>query len=432
MSSSTMVSAQIDNTTIRWLCAHENALSHAAVHMSCLMHLLAFTQEKCRDCDHWTKPRSDRTHRCADCARRHREQQQESPDSSTTAASSPPLSFFGRPSGCIDQMSEIERSAIITLHEIGWTGIDIAHALKCSENTVSLWVNRWRDTHSVSDAERSGRPKCTDDATDESIEEYAEEKKRIVPKEIKKELQLDCSARTIRRRLDEVGLFGRVGRTEYVYDERDIQRRLSFAEGYSNWTTADWDRVIFSDETHIEVYGRSRVWVQRPVGAAFDPEYMVERVPHSERVSLWGCFCARGVGQAEIFVGEFNAKRYVDILQHNLLQTALHFYPQEHWWFQQDNAPQHKADISRRWFHNHGVDLLDFPPYSPDLNPIENLWGILKGRIEKRLARTTVEIERVLKEEWEALDKELLTSLAHSVPTRCAAVVSNHGHKAPY
>jgi hypothetical protein len=78
------------------------------------------------------------------------------------------------------------------------------------------------------------------------------------------------------------------------------------------------------------------------------------------------------------------------------------------------------------------VDLLDFPPYSPDLNPNENLWGILKARVESRLARTTDEVERVLKEEWEALDKEVLTSLAHSMPTRCAAVVANGGHKAPY
>ncbi len=120
------------------------------------------------------------------------------------------------------------------------------------------------------------------------------------------------------------------------------------------------------------------------------------------------------------------------MLFHNLIQTAMHFYPREHWWFQQDNAPQHTSHLPRRWFHNHGVDLLDFPPYSPDLNPIENLWSILKARIEARLARTTDEIERILKEEWEALDKELLTSLAHSMPTRCAAVIANHGHKAPY
>jgi transposase len=390
-------------------------------------------QRKCPGCGKWkAKKKFQRHDTCSDCRSPAQQQEDLSRDPPAAAVLPPPLSFFDRPAGCIDQLSEIERSAIITLHEIGWTGIDIAHALKCSENTVSLWTNHWRDKHSVADAERSGRPRCTDEDTDIAIEEYAEEKKRTVPKEIKKDLQLDVSPRTIRRRLDEVGLFGRVGRTEYVYDERDIQRRLSFAEGYSNWTTADWDRVIFSDETHIEVYGRSRVWVQRPAGKAFDPEYMVERVPHSERVSLWGCFCGRGVGQAEIFVGEFNAKRYVDILQHNLLQTALHFYPNEQWWFQQDNAPQHTADISRRWFHNHGVNLLDFPPYSPDLNPIENLWSILKGRIEKRLARTTDEIERVLKEEWEALDKELLTSLAHSMPTRCAAVVANQGHKAPY
>jgi hypothetical protein len=267
---------------------------------------------------------------------------------------------------------------------------------------------------------------------DVAIEAMAAEKKFTTPKPIKTELQLPVSARTVRRRLDEVGLYGRVARTEYVFDERDIQRRLAFAEGYANWTVADWGRVIFSDETHIEVYGRSRVWVQRPSGAAFDPQYMCERMPHADRVSLWGCFCARGVGQAEIFVGEFNAAKYVDILQHNLLQTALHFYPKEHWWMQQDNAPQHTSHLAQRWFHNHGVDLIDFPPYSPDLNPIENLWSILKARIEDRLARTVDEVERILKEEWETLGKELLASLAASMPTRCAAVVANHGHKASY
>jgi len=142
--------------------------------------------------------------------------------------------MFGRPSGCIDQLTTVERAAIVTLHGIGWTGRDIAQELHCEEHAVTRWVQRWQETRSLEDAERTGRPRCTSEETDVAIEEFADEKKRTVPKQVKKELQLDCSARTIRRRLDEVGLYGRVGRTEYVYDDRDIQRRLSFAEGYAN------------------------------------------------------------------------------------------------------------------------------------------------------------------------------------------------------
>lgn len=80
--------------------------------------------------------------------------------------------MFGRMSGCIDQLTEVERSAIITLHKVGWTGREIADALKCSENTVSMWVNRWDETHSVHDSGRSGRPRCTDEDTDQDIGLY--------------------------------------------------------------------------------------------------------------------------------------------------------------------------------------------------------------------------------------------------------------------
>jgi transposase len=391
-------------------------------------------QEECKQCGVTVhaKP-GDRHHLCPSC--KHARYYPSSATAATPVPASPsppPPALFDRPEGCIDQLTSEQRAAIITLHKLGMTTGDIAHKVPCSEKTVSLWVQRWQEEHSLEDKERSGRPRCTDEETDVAIEEYADEKKFTVPKEVKKELQLECSARTIRRRLDEVNLFGRVAETEYVFDERDIQRRLSFAEGYSRWTADDWARVIFSDETHIEVYGRSCVWVQRPPGKAFDPQYLSQHTPHSDRVSLWGCFCARGVGQAEIFVGEFNAPRFVDILQHNLIQTALHFYPNEPWRFQQDNAPQHTSHLARRWFHNHGVNTIDFPPYSPDLNPIENLWSIVKARVEARLARTTDEVERILKEEWEALDTTLLAKLSASMPARCQAVIANRGHRAPY
>src|SRR4029079_17773074 len=86
------------------------------------------------------------------------------------AADAPsPLSMFGRPSGCIDQLTTVERAAIVTLHGVGWTGRDIAQELHCDEHAVTRWVRRWEETRSLEDGERSGRPRCTTDDIDQDI-----------------------------------------------------------------------------------------------------------------------------------------------------------------------------------------------------------------------------------------------------------------------
>jgi hypothetical protein len=119
-----------------------------------------------------------------------------------------------------------------------------------------------------------------------------------------------------------------------------------------------------------------------------------------------------------------------DILAHNL-QSARRLFNGA-WWFQQDNAPKHTSRLVREWIHNNGVQCIDFPPYSPDLNPIENIWADLKRRIERRHACTVAELEVHLGVEWEATNPIFLATLAHSMPARCQAVGANNGHKAPY
>jgi transposase len=343
---------------------------------------------------------------------------------------SPPL--FNRPQSCIDQLSDIERSAIIVLANENYSTKDIADKIHCSENTVNLWINRWNETHSLHDADRSGRPRITDEETDLNIEELAEEKKFIVPKDIRRELQLSCSPRTVRRRLDEVNLFGRIPRESDEYDERIIKLRLSFSRGYLHFTHAEWDTVIYSDEVHFCLGHHGQLWVQRPPGKEYDPQYCKPPEEELYKITLWGCFCSQGIGAGRMFIGELNKILYRDILEHNLKPTYQQYFPNGLWRFLQDNASPHYNEEVNTWMHNHGIDPLEFPPYSPDLNPIENLWHVLKWRVEHRNPRTAEEFEKIIKEEYESISTEECTILSHSMHDRLLQCIEYQGHKTKY
>ncbi|PHH69681.1 hypothetical protein CDD80_6567 [Ophiocordyceps camponoti-rufipedis] len=108
--------------------------------------------------------------------------------------------------------------------------------------------------------------------------------------------------------------------------------------------------------------------------------------------------------------------------------------------FQQDNAPVHQSALVQTWLREfaleNGVQLRDWPPYSPDLNPIENAWKIVKDKVvanhpdllmygcnneaKQRLCEAAVE-------EWEAIEDGVLEKLVESMPRRCAAVVAAGG-----
>jgi transposase len=301
---------------------------------------------------------------------------------------SPPPSLFGRPQGCIDQLTEMERSAIVTLEKVGWLHKDIAQLLHCSESSVSLWVQRWRDEHSVHDAERSGRPRCTTDETDQDIGLLSDQKPTLTPKDIRRELQLPVSPHTISRRLDEIGLWGCVQETEHELTEFDLQRRLAFAHQYESWTEGQWARVFFSDETNFYLGHHGRTYVRRPVGKSHDPKYMRQERQLHGKVSLWGCICAEGLGHAELYAGSLDSTRHRDILRHSLIKSFRQFYPAGPWNFQQDNVRFHTTPETITYLHEKGVTLIEWPPWSPDVNPIENVWNVLKARVYARFPQT--------------------------------------------
>ena len=172
--------------------------------------------------------------------------------------------------------------------------------------------------------------------------------------------------------------------------------------------------------------------MQRPAGAANDPQYCKPVEKEFYKVTLWGCFCSQGVGTGRIFLGELSKQLYCDILENNLKPTYRRFFPRGVWRFLQDNASPHVNEAVNIWMHNHEIHIIEFPPCSPDLNPIENLWHTLKWRVDHRNPRTAEEFERVIGEEYEAISVDECATLARSMPDRLLQCIDFQGHKTKY
>lgn len=83
------------------------------------------------------------------------------------------------------------------------------------------------------------------------------------------------------------------------------------------------------------------------------------------------------------------------IARERLLDTSTHTFAHFDRWFLQDNDPKHKSTLVRTWLFNNGIQCINFPPYSPDLNPIENLWADLARRVEQFQCDTMEELQDI-------------------------------------
>lgn len=101
---------------------------------------------------------------------------------------------------------------------------------------------------------------------------------------------------------------------------------------------------------------------------------------------------------------------------------------------QEDNAPWHKAKLVRDFLKGQKVKLLSWPPQSPDLTPIENLWKQIKGRIGHQAVRprNVGQMEEALREVWPQITKESLLHLNASMPRWLDAVIKNKGGATKY
>jgi hypothetical protein len=279
---------------------------------------------------------------------------------------------------------------------------------------------------------RPGRPlKLTVTAKRRLLREAS--KGKAGSKELQQQLQLNVTPRRVRQVLNKSNnLVYRARKKAPALTKQHKEKRLEWVKEKVSWTLGKWMTVIFSDENKFNLDGpdgiqcywhdlrkEKQVFSKRPFGGG--------------SVMIWGAFSANGKAELVIMEGRQNAQKYVEVLEKSMLPFAEDNHGQD-FIFQQDNAAIHTARATKAWFEDKNITVLDWPAKSPDLNPIENLWGILSRHVyaQGRQFETKESLICCIKECWNEISLLTLNNLIYSMQNRCTEVLQNKGSPCNY
>ncbi len=149
---------------------------------------------------------------------------------------------------------------------------------------------------------------------------------------------------------------------------------MTFAQtGHLNQVTSGI-MLFFLDEVSFNLFNSDgKSWVWKEMGERLNPDYTTRTLKYGRgKVMLWDCFSSKGVRKLVMIEGNMDKFQYVNILANNLSASA-EMLGLEEFIFQQDNDPKHKSGYTMDYFNAKGINVLEWPSKSPDLNPIANL-----------------------------------------------------------
>jgi transposase len=303
----------------------------------------------------------------------------------------------------------------------------IASELNVPKTTVHRYLAQWKQKTPMSELKKTGRPKKFSSADKRFVRQLFATNPNTTVKDVCNALltarEKDIGATTVRKMLSDMGL--RFGKPQVVPLLTDLHRtnRVKFCKEHNKLKLAG---VFFSDETYIEVGGgKSGVWHKR------GNRPKVGKAKFTTKIMFWGAISTHSKSPLFAIDGNMNTNRYIELLREDFIPRVGR-NSVEMTLFQQDNASCHISKAAKSFFENRGIQLLGWPANSPDLNPIENVWSILKERVRKRCPQSKENLRQVAIEEWDSIPQKVIKKTVESFKKRCAQIISRRGEKCDY
>jgi transposase len=298
-------------------------------------------------------------------------------------------------------LTSVQRAEILVLfHRAKWSKRRISRELEIAESTVRKTISRGI----VTPDRLIGRPaKLTTRKRRRLIARATQDAfhRRLSYLEIAKIEGLKACKRTLFKAFAKEGYFRRKSTRKPFLNEEHRRRRVEWAKLHKDWDFAQWRRVDWTDESMIRLGGFGDVWVTRTVEEKYDPACATPKFRHQPGLMLNGALS--GVSKGPLVIFEKNEKVTAQVYSTKVLPgLQRHIKEMEREVglmraiLMEDNASVHTASFTQAWHCYYGFIKMNWPANSPDLNPIENVWRLLKYRIGKRLPRTIDQLRQYI------------------------------------